>query len=452
MHNNEVRARLSEELSFHIETLGCPKNKVDSRKMRSVLLRSGFREAKKVEKADFLLINSCSFIREAQEETIQTVFDALKIKEKKRPDLKVGLVGCFVERFSDAVHKDIPELDFTLGTQRYHEIPFLLSEKFNIELRAHFADSQWSFKPDEDAKHAYAWFRIAQGCDRHCAFCIIPTIRGKLLAYDETNLEKQWDDEKALRSDRPIREVILVSQDTISQGVENLEKIIAYYSQKDEVHWIRLQYLFPDKRVLALLDLWKKYPKLVAYLDIPFQHVSPEILKAMKRPMDVSLFGEIIHKARLVRPAMEIRTSFILGFPGETHEHVEAIKEGIESWRIDKLALFRYSHEVGTYAGDRYAETVTDEEKIRRINDVREKHLEVRKRFLTGLLGTREKMIVDEVHAGEVLLRREQDAPEVDEVVTAFTPQSPLSVGDLVETEITSFSEYALTGNIIAKR
>jgi len=452
MRKNKDRSVLSDSISFHIETLGCPKNKVDSRKMRSALLRSGFREAGKLEKADFLFINSCSFIREAQEETIQTVFDALKIKEKRKKDLKVGLIGCFVERFSDAVKKDIPELDFTLGTQRYHEVPFLLSEKFNIELKNHSADSRWTFSPDQDAKHAYAWFRIAQGCDRHCAFCIIPKIRGKLLTYDQANLEKQWADEKVLRGDRPIREVILVSQDTISQGVENLEKIIAFYSQKEEVHWIRLQYLFPDKRMLDLLDLWTKYPKLVSYLDIPFQHVAPDILKAMKRPTDVSLFDEIIHKARQVRPAMEIRTSFILGFPTETHEHVDAIKQAIKAWRIDKLALFRYSHEVGTYAGDQYQETVTDEEKIRRINDVREAHLEIRKEFLTGLLGTREKMFVDEIHKGEVILRREQDAPEIDEIVTAHCLKPWFSVGDLVETEITSFSEYALTGNIIAKR
>lgn len=437
--------------SFHIETLGCPKNRVDSRRMRTSLLRLGYTEAPKPEKADIFLINSCSFIREAQEETIQTVFDTLKIRDKKSPDMKVGLVGCFVERFSAAVKQDIPELDFTIGTQRYHEVGTLISEKFGIEPSAHAAElAEDVVSRNADSARPFVWLRIAQGCDRKCAFCIIPTIRGNLKTYTLEDIDRQLDDEAALRHKGiPMREVVLVSQDTISQGVEEIERIVAHLSSKEEIRWIRLQYLFPDRRVLDLLKLWQKYPKLVPYLDIPFQHVSPEILKAMKRPSDTALFGEIMDLARQISPDFEIRTSFIVGFPGETEAHYNDLVNFVKTHRIDKLALFRYSHEIGTSAGDQLDETVSDEEKYRRINELRDIHLETRKQYALGLMGRTETMIVDEVHAGEVTLRRAHDAPESDEIVTAPLPGGmKLLPGDMLQVTLKAYTEYSFLGEI----
>ncbi|MFO1471988.1 MAG: MiaB/RimO family radical SAM methylthiotransferase [Turneriella sp.] len=437
--------------TFHIETLGCPKNRVDSRRMRTSLLRLGYTEAPKPEKADIFLINSCSFIREAQEETIQTVFDTLKIRDKKSPDMKVGLVGCFVERFSAAVKNDIPELDFTIGTQRYHEVGTLISEKFGIEPSAHAAElADELTSRNADSARPFVWLRIAQGCDRKCAFCIIPTIRGGLKTYTLEDIDRQLSDEAALRHNSvPMREVVLVSQDTISQGVEELERIVAHLSEKEEIRWIRLQYLFPDRRVLDLLKLWEKYPKLVPYLDIPFQHVSPDILKAMKRPSDTALFTEIMDRARAISPDFEIRTSFIVGFPGETEAHYNDLVEFVKKHRVDKLALFRYSHEVGTSAGDQLAETVSDEEKYRRINELRDIHLETRKQYALGLMGRTETMIVDEVNAGEVTLRRAHDAPESDEIVTAPLPGGmKLVPGDMPQVTLKAYTEYSFLGEI----
>lgn len=443
------------ETTFHIETLGCPKNRVDSRRMRTSLLRLGFREAKKAEKADFYLINSCSFIREAQEETIQTVFKALKVKIRKSPNMKVGLVGCFVERFSKAVAQDIPELDFTIGTQRYHEVGSLISEQFGIEPAGHAAElSSDTMSLDSDTQRPFAWLRIAQGCDRKCAFCIIPKIRGGLRTYSLAEIDRQIADELALRGGRvPLREVVLVSQDTISQGIDALEQIIAHLSAREDIRWIRLQYLFPDRRVLDLLDLWRKYPKLVPYLDIPFQHVSPEILRRMKRPSDIALFGEIIQKAHAIAPDFEIRTSFIVGFPGETQAEYEELLNFTRSHRIDKLALFRYSHETGTSAGDTMSETVSDEEKYRRINELRDTHLETRKQYALGLIGRRETMLVDEISAGEIVLRRAHDAPESDEVVTVQPGSGPdtgsLTAGSMPMVELKAYTEYSFLGEIV---
>lgn len=447
--------RNAADLSFHIETLGCPKNRADSRRMRASLMRLGFREAREPSEADFYLINSCSFIREAQEETIQTVFDALKVREIKSPHMKIGLVGCFVERFSDSVSSDIPELDFTIGTHRYHEVGGLITERFGIEPAGHAANrAEEIMSLGDDTARPFAWLRIAQGCNRKCAFCIIPTIRGPLKPYQLEDIERQLAEDKALRgTNAPLREVILVSQDTISQGVEEIEKIVAHLSLKHEIEWIRLQYLFPDRRILELLDLFEKYPKLVPYLDIPFQHVSPEVLKRMKRPSDTALFDEIIEKAHRVRPDMEIRTSFIVGFPGETEDDFEMLKAFIEKHRIDKLALFRYSHETGTSAGDTLSETLTDEEKYARINELRDLHIEKRKQYALGLVGKTEVMVVDEVTPTEITLRRAQDAPESDEVVTVYySGAAPVAVSDMVEVTIKGYSEYAFMGQLAAKK
>lgn len=453
------------DLTFHIETLGCPKNRVDSRRMRTSLLNLGYTEAKKAESADIFLINSCSFIREAQEETISTVFDALKIKDKKSPHMKVGLVGCFVERFSDAVKNDIPELDFTIGTQRYHEVGTLISEKFGVATAGHAANLA-AQSLNADSHKPFAWLRIAQGCDRHCAFCIIPTIRGGLKTYPVGDIDRQLADERALRGTGgvPIREVVLVSQDTISQGVDELERIIDHLSQKGEIEWIRLQYLFPDRRVLDLMKLWEKYPKITPYLDIPFQHVSPVILKAMKRPSDTGLFKEIIDRAHAITPDFEIRTSFIVGFPGETEAEFSELENFIQKQRIDKLALFRYSHEAGTYAGDQLAENTTDEEKYRRINHLRDIHLETRKSYATGLIGRRERMLVEDISRGEITLRRAHDAPESDEVVTVPVSAAGAAgrskdhlltiscrVGDMPQVELKAYTEYSFLGEIVSK-
>lgn len=439
------------DLSFHIETLGCPKNRVDSRRMRTSLLRLGYSEAEKPEKADIFLINSCSFIREAQEETIQTVFETLKIRDKKSPDMKVGLVGCFVERFSEAVKKDIPELDFTIGTQRYHEVGSLISERFEIEPTPHAAAlAEQKAGSSGDSDMPFVWLRIAQGCDRKCAFCIIPKIRGPLKTWSLADIDRQLGEESTLRHDGvPVREVVLVSQDTISQGVEEIERIVAHLSAKEEIRWVRLQYLFPDRRVLNLLDLWSKYPKLVPYLDIPFQHTSPEMLRAMKRPSDTALFGEIMDRARSIRPDFEIRTSFIVGFPGETEEHYADLVRFIQRHRVDKLALFRYSHEAGTYAGDHLTETVSEEEKYRRINELRDLHLETRKQYALGLIGRSETMIVDSVEKGEVTLRRAHDAPESDEIVTAPLPgKMQIKPGDMPSVTLKAYTEYSFLGEI----
>jgi len=440
----------SSQISFFIETLGCPKNKVDSRVMRFALLRSGFMEAKNSRDANYHLINSCSFIREAQEETVDTVFHA--IEEKKDNIKKVGLIGCFAERFPKALKEEIPEIDFSVGTGNFDKIPTILAQKYGIELEQHAAIKWADLQNKEDSYLPYSHFRIATGCSRSCEFCILPSIRGSLTKLDIPQMEKSWQDEKELRNQREIKEVILVSQDTISQGVEELEKIIEYYSNKEEIKWIRLQYLFPDKRVLKLLDLYERYPKLVSYLDIPFQHVSQNILKDMNRPYDKELFVEIIDKARSIRPNIEVRTSFIVGFPSESENDFIQLRDFISKNNIEKIALFRYSHEEGTSAAIR-VDDVNDELKVSRINELRDFHLQNRSTNRNSLIDNIETMLVDTVNDLEIITRRQQDSPEIDEVVFIDKPhtKSDVVAGDFVKVKINQPMEYDYMGEIVEK-
>lgn len=443
--NNAWDGCESRDLTFHIETLGCPKNRVDSRKMAISLLQAGFRQAAKAEHANLLLINSCSFIQEAQEETIKTVFEFLKFRENKKSTQKVGLVGCFVERFSNETKSEIPELDFTAGVRNFHDMPALLAEKFNIQITPHAANLSVAHHQE----NPYAFFRTATGCSRSCSFCIIPAIRGKLNTFSLEMLKEQLFEDQKSRQTVPLREAVLVSQDTISQGLENLEEIIDFLQQVESIKIIRLQYLFPDKRILKLLDLFKKYSKLAPYLDIPFQHTSAAVLKRMNRPTETGLFSEILQKARDIDKNLEVRTSFIVGFPGETdHEHNELYRF-LEDHRIDKLALFRYSHELGTSAATNYQDDVQEDIKIERMNKLRDFHLEQRTGYRKSLIGRTEPAIIDKKDKKETIGRRIYDSPEIDEVV--FLPPAPgdVSVGDIVNIKLETPMEYDWIGDFI---
>ena len=409
--------------------------------MRADLLQSGFREAKGADESDFVLINSCSFIKEAQEETIETVFSALNLKQVK-PETKVGLIGCFAERFSDAVKDEIPELDFIVGTGRFNEVASIIVNQYELESKPHEA-AIWE-SASVTTEKPYSYFRIARGCSRNCSFCILPTIRGSLDAFHLEEIETQYQSELALRQTVDLKEVILVSQDTIGQGNAGLEEIIAYFSAKPEIEFIRLQYLFPDKRVLKLLDLYKKYSKLVPYLDIPFQHASAKILKAMNRPDNIEIFKEIVDKARLIHSNLEVRTSFIVGYPGEDDGDIAEIKNLITDLEIDKVALFRYSHEEGTPAFTKFEDLVEDQVKIDRINEIRNYHLQSRIQKRKELEGKTEKVIVDEIGDKDIIARRLTDSPEIDEVVfiSKSKENGSVKVGDVINVEIMMPMEY----------
>ncbi|MES0491680.1 MAG: MiaB/RimO family radical SAM methylthiotransferase [Leptospirales bacterium] len=435
----------SNDYSFHIITLGCPKNRVDSRTMRTQMLLNGFQEADEPQKADFVIINSCSFIREAQEESIQTTFEALNIKQDKKTF--VGLVGCFPERFQEAIENEIPEIDFTMGTGRYHQLPQVIEEKFSIQLKP---GKNW--QPASSETTSYTFFRIARGCSRKCSFCVIPAIRGPYTPYSIDEISEQFELETKLRSTAsfaaPLKEAILVSQDTVSSGAPNIEQVVEYFQKKESIEWIRLHYLFPDPRIFDILDLFPKYNKLVSYLDIPFQHVSPKILRSMNRPDNVEIHKEIIDRALQVRPDMELRTAFILGYPGETETDVEQIRTFIQTSGIQKVSFFTYSAEEGT-AGFELDDNIPYEEKVSRVNYLRDEHLKSRKLKRESLIGTLGNLLIDEITTEEIIARRPQDSPEIDEVVFIPKGNMDVAVGDFIKARLLTPMEYDWLGEFV---
>lgn len=442
-------------LHFYIETLGCPKNRVDSRTMRAALLQNGFRQAAAPEDADIILINTCSFIREAQEETINTIFTALEYK-KKKPGVIVGLIGCFTEQFPEAARKEIPEADFFLGTGRYHELPFLLSQKFGIELKAAALDEKGFYRGAAvDTENApYGYFRLARGCSRQCSFCVIPAIRGPFEPYGVEELRRQYNEEIAMRAGAsegvlatPLKEIILVSQDTVATPIDSLRQTLDYFSNMEEVEWIRLHYLFPDKRIWKILELFGEFPKLVPYLDIPFQHISPRVLEAMKRPGDPAFFADILEKALEARPDMEFRSSFIIGFPGETEKDIDEIMGFLSRAPLHKLALFRYSHEDAAPSAA-LEDDVEEDEKIDRINRIRDYHLEQRKILREKLIDKTQKMLVEEISDHELTVRRPQDSPDIDEVVFVPRGKNRPQLGDMIDITLKVAMEVDWIGEV----
>lgn len=441
--------RKSTELTFYIETLGCPKNRVDSRTMAANLITHGFSRALDVQDADIIIINTCSFVREAQEETIETAFETIGYKQKEKAPI-VGLVGCFAQQFAKELEKEMPEIDFSMGVGRYHEIPHVLSERFHIELSAP-SEMGHTLKNDlPEANLPYSYFRIARGCSRSCAFCTIPFIRGPHTGFTLEEIQEQYRQETMLRGDLPLREAILVSQDTVATPYDELRRILDFFEKKEHLHWSRLHYLFPDKRVLKILELYDEFEKLVPYLDIPFQHISPAILRRMGRPDDTALFHEIIHKALEKAPDMEIRTALILGYPGETEDDIARIEDFLESVPIHKLSLFRYSHETDSPAGKTLQDDIPEEEKIERINRVRSFHLERRKKLRDPLVGQKTLCMVEQNNSydQEIIARRPQDSPEIDEVVIISSSRSDLSPGDMIEVELSVAMEYDWLGEL----
>ncbi len=430
---------------FWIETLGCPKNTVDSKRMYFSMIQCGFRPAANIEQAKLFIINSCAFIETAKQETIDTIFSYLSLKEKQE-DTMVVLVGCFAERFSEVIINEIPELDMVIGTGKFQDVPILLAEKFNIPYQIHEAEF---YEQDYSTfTKPYSYFRIGRGCSRKCSFCILPSIRGPLQPYDLDEIKLQVEEEKRFRKDVTLKEAILVSQDPISQGVERLSEYISFFSDIKEINWIRLQYLFPDSRILKLCNLFQEFPKLASYLDIPFQHVSVPMLKKMNRPSDIYTFYSIIEKWKRIRPQGEIRTSFIIGYPGETEQDIDRIIEFITDYHIEKIALFPYSHEEGTPAHAKYDDHIPEKDKVDRINYIREKHIELRNLKRQEKIGSIEIVTIDEIYEEEIVARREQDSPDIDEVIF-LTSNQKHKIGDLVPVQLDTAMEYDWLASVV---
>lgn len=413
------------------------------------LLNEGLLPASSPEASDFHLINTCTFIQEATKETIQVIMDSVDVK--KKTNQKLVVVGCFAERAGKEISEDIPEVDLHFGTGKYSEAGSLLRKAFPLdfkdlqEFNANLLERLIESKGIENYSKPYAFVKISDGCNRGCAFCIIPNLRG---AYRDTPKEQVIAETKrAIRAGA--KEICLVSQDTVYYGKDSnkLFDLVEAIAELPELPLLRLLYLYPDKRTEKLLELYQKHSKIAPYLESPLQHISEKVLRSMNRSGSYSYFKDLFIKARALKPEIEIRTSFILGFPGETLEDVEEIIRFIQEVKPEKVNLFPYSPQEGT-KGFSMPGKPKDKEIARRVNQVREVYLDTLKDIHQNRIGKVYQAIVEEVTEEGTVVRRFQDAPEIDEVV--FVDQKNLKPGDFGKVRIDSFFELDMSGTWIA--
>jgi len=420
-------------------TLGCSKNLIDSENIITHLKNDGYeaRHEKGDLDTDTIIINTCGFIHDAKAESIDTILNFVDLK--KRGEIKnLYVTGCLSQRYKDDLIKEIPEVDGFFGTN----ISDVLA-KFNIDYKKNLLGERLPTTPSH-----YAYFKIAEGCSRSCAFCAIPLMRGKHISR---SIEDLVIEAKKLAK-KGVKELILISQELTYYGLDiygerSISNLLDQLVEIEGIEWIRLHYTYPGKFPMDLIDTMAKYDKVCNYLDIPLQHTSDSVLKRMKRFSTKKDAIEIIKYARKMIPDIAIRTTFIVGFPGETEEHFEELLDFIRDMQFDRVGAFEYSHEEDT---DAYLleDDISDEEKKHRISMLMEVQREISyDKNITKIEQTL-KVIIDK-NEGEYFIGRTQyDSPEVDNEVIIKTDKN-VKIGSIVNVKINDAEDFDLYGEVV---
>ena len=425
----------------NIITLGCSKNLVDSEVLSGQLHANAIDVVHENKKLDhnIVVVNTCGFIDKAKEESINTILDQVELKRRGKLD-KVFVTGCLSERYRSDLSLEIPEVDAWFGTL---ELPQILNQ-FNVDYKQELVGERLLSTP----KH-YAYLKIAEGCNRTCSFCAIPLMRGN---HVSKTIEEIVAEAKKLVS-MGVKEIMLIAQELTYYGLDIYKKraladLLKYLSDIEGLHWIRLHYAYPSKFPLDILDVMKERSNICNYLDMPLQHISDPMLKAMKRQITSQEIYELIDTIRDRIPEICIRTSLIAGFPGETREDVEAVKAFLAKTRLDRVGIFTYSHEENTSAYE-LADTLSSEEKEARAQEIIEFQQEISFEKNQERIGHTYKVLIDRKEAGRYIGRTEFDSVEVDNEVI-INSNKALKIGEFVQVKIDKAYDYDLEGEVVA--
>ncbi len=445
-------------MKIYFVSLGCDKNLVDSEQMTGLLLEKGFSLTDNEEEAEIVVINSCCFIGDAKEESIEAVIEAGRLKEEGRIKYII-LTGCLAERYSEEILTELPEVDAVIGTAAFDSIVSVIGKlqtKESGERIIEKKDINVLTNPDVSRSIStgghYEYLKIAEGCDRNCSYCIIPKIRGH---FRSVPLERLIKDAEELVS-KGVRELILVAQETTLYGKDlygrkMLPELLRRLSGIEDLRWIRLLYCYPEEIDEELVSAIKLLPKVCHYLDIPIQHSSDNILKRMGRRTTGREIEELIAVLRKEIPDISIRTTLITGFPGETEDEHRELLDFIRRMRFDHLGVFEYSPEEGTKAAV-MPDQIPDEVKIRRYNELMSLQQEISISVQKELTGSELECIIEgRIPEDRVYVARgHRDAPNVDGMVFIDEEGAGpfLMTGDFVRVKITGSSEYDLYGEI----
>lgn len=447
--------------TVYFTSLGCSKNLVDSQVMLGYMGLDGFTVSPDPSEAEVIIVNTCSFIEASKKESVDTILEMADYKNEEMGNCKALVVsGCMAQRYNQALEDELPEVDLIIGTGEYNKIVPLLKalEDGKLEAKSHVEIPKFihtEFDPRLNTSPFYtAWLKISEGCNRNCTFCIIPTLRGRLRSRSVESLVKEAQN----LTKTGVREFNLISQDLSDYGVDlsdenNLYELLKGLEEVSGVDWIRLFYFYPDELTDEVIDLMAQSEKICSYLDMPVQHFSDHVLKRMNRKITGEKILERIMRLREKDPGIVIRTSIIVGFPGETEEDFNTLLEGVKKAKINHLGIFRYSDEEGTPAY-RLKDKVPQEVIEDRFDRLHEVQKEIAEELNEAFIGKKIDVLVEGFHEETDLLlkgRHEGQAPDIDGcVMINNTNEIPFSVGDIVQVRVTEVHEYDLIGEVVA--
>lgn len=442
------------ERTIHFTSLGCPKNFVDSEVMIGILEQRGWSIVETPEEAVILLVNTCGFIQPAVEEGIDEILGLAEcIPEDGSKKLVVA--GCMVQRYREKLMKELPEIDLLVGTESVKDIGVILDEYLSgaDDRFLHMADEflMDARLPRRIATPSFrAWMKITEGCNNHCSYCMIPSIRGRLRSRSVADLSE----EAATLARQGVKEITLIAQDLTAYGddlgknnllVELLEEILQHTS----IPWIRLLYLYPSGIADELLKLMATNPRIVPYLDIPFQHVSDRVLKSMRRRYGHDELLALVDRIRHYLPEVALRTTFLLGFPGESEEDILLLERFLERARIDHVGVFGYANEEGS-PSESFSDQIAAEEISTRVDHILSLQSAISQENLKRYVGKVEPVLVEGVSRETELLlegRTRYQAPDIDGCVLINDGQA--NAGDIVNVKIDESQVYDLVGGIV---
>ena len=439
-------------LKIALESLGCSKNLVDAEIMMGILNRKGYKLVGDFEEADIILVNTCGFIESAKQESIQTILELAQLKETANLKLLI-VTGCLAQRYSEELKQEIPEIDAIVGTGSYQQIDEIIA---NLEKENNIVSlNDIDFAYNEDLPRYIstpdhmAYLKIGEGCDNKCTYCIIPKLRGK---YRSRKMEDIIAEAKDLAS-KGIKELVVIAQDTTKYGCdlygkEMLPNLLEELAQIEGIKWIRIMYSYPESITEELVKVIKKYDNICNYFDMPIQHASNKILKLMNRHTTKENILEKINMIRKYIPDATLRTTIIVGFPGETEEDFNELVEFVKVAKFDRLGAFSYSREEDTPA-DKLPNHLEEEVKNERRDALMLVQQGISEELNAAKVGNIYEVLIEEQIEDKVYIGRTQgDAEEIDSIVYVKS-ENKLNTGDFVNVQITSALEYDLMGDIV---
>lgn len=431
-------------------SLGCPKNQVDAEHMLAMMDAEGWEIVDYVDGCDVVIVNTCGFIDDAKKEAIENILDMVELK-KEGVISKIIVTGCLAQRYKDEIVKEIPEVDAVVGIGANGDIIKTVEEVMSgvdtIEKYPPQCELPLEGQRILTTPQYWAYLKIGEGCSNRCTYCTIPSIRGNMRSR---SMENVIDEAKQL-AELGVKELILIAQDTTSYGLDlygelKLPELLNELCKIDSIEWIRLLYCYPDRITDELIETMKNQEKIVNYIDLPLQHADDKILKAMNRRGDQALIRSVISKLRAEIPDVVIRTTFIVGFPGEGEEEFETLAEFVNEIEFDRLGVFTFSPQEGTPAYD-MDDQVEDDVKTRRGEVIMQDQYSIMEEKNNEKIGKTYKVVVEDYdgYSDSYTGRTYMDAPEIDGLVK-FTSHKDLDIGDFVDVEIFDIEDYDLIG------